>query len=91
MAKAKEEKIGKEVGVVKGYLDKISVAIIELSGALKKGDKIRIKGGTTDFEQSVESMQIEHAPVDKAKKGDGIGLKVADKCRNNDRVYVVIV
>lgn len=89
MAKAKEEKIGKEVGVVKGYLDKMSVAIIELNGALKQGDKIRIKGNTTDFEQKVDSMQIEHQKVEKAKKGDGIGLKVIDKCRDHDKVYVV--
>ena len=89
MAKVKEEKIGKEIGIVKGYLDKISVAIIELKATLKQGDKIRIKGATTDFEQKADSMQIEHEKVKSAKKGDGIGMKVADKCRDNDKVYVV--
>lgn len=90
MAKeAKEEKLGKEVGVVRGYLTNISVAIIELIGTLKQGQKIRIKGGTTDFEQTADSMQVERKAVKEAKKGESIGLKVADRCRDHDKVYIV--
>lgn len=79
----------KEIGKVTHYFDGISVAVVELAGALKKGDRIKVKGATTDFEQKVESMQIEHEPVGKAKKGDAVGMKVADRVRPNDKVYVV--
>lgn len=85
----KAENFGKEVGFVKGYLKNISVAIIELTGKLKQGQKIRIKGATTDFEQAVESMQVEHKSVKEANKGDSIGLKVKDKCRDHDKVYAI--
>lgn len=85
----KKESPGKEVGVVKGYLPNISVAIIELTGTLKQGQKIRIKGETTDFEQTADSMQVEHKTVKEAKKGESIGLKVADRCREHDKVYIV--
>ena len=88
--KAAEKKSeGKEIGKVTHFFDQISVAVVELAGALKKGDRIKIKGATTDFEQKVESMQIEHEKVDKAKKGDAIGMKVADRVRPNDTVYIV--
>jgi len=66
------------------------VGIIELSKELKVGDTIHIKGSTTDFEQKVESMQIEHENVEKAKKGDAIGLKVKEKAREGDEVYKVL-
>ncbi len=54
------------------------------------GDKVHIKGASTDFEQPVDSIQIEHEQVEKAKKGDVIGLKVKDKVREEDEVYKVI-
>ncbi len=76
-----------KVGEVSHYFTKISVAVVELSGPLSKGDRIAIKGMTTNFEQAVESMQIEHETVEKAKKGDSIGLKVADRVREGDIVY----
>ena len=61
--KQKQEYFGKEVGKITHYYTDISVGVIELSGTLKAGDKIRIKGATTDFVQKVESMQIEHDKV----------------------------
>ncbi len=86
----KEEKIeGKEVGKITHYFGHIGVAVVELTGPLKIGDKIRVKGATTDFEQKVDSMQIEHEKVDKAGKGDAVGLKVKGKVRDNDKVYVL--
>ena len=86
--KVKESK-EKQIGKITHYFDQISVGVIELTGTLKVGDKIRIKGTTTDFEQKVDSMQIEHDQVKEAKKGDAIGMKVADRVRLNDIVYLV--
>ncbi len=78
---------GKPVGKVFSYYSQIGVAAIELTAGLKVGDKIRIKGDTTDFEQGVDSMQVEHDSVEKAKKGDSVGIKVKDKVRHNDIIY----
>ncbi|MBU1136724.1 MAG: hypothetical protein KJ559_04430 [Nanoarchaeota archaeon] len=83
------EDLGKELGRITHYFEKIGVAVIELAKGLKVGEVIRIKGATTDYEQKVDSMQIEHEKVEKAKKGDAIGLKVKEKVRVNDRVYVL--
>ena len=83
------EDLGKEIGRITHFFDKIDVAVLELTKKLKVGDKIRIKGATTDFEQVVDSMQIEHEKVDTAKKGDAIGMKVKDKVRPNDKVYLI--
>ncbi|MCD6403715.1 MAG: translation elongation factor-like protein [Nanoarchaeota archaeon] len=76
-----------EVGRVTHFFNKISVAVVELNGTLKVGDNIRIKGKNTDFEQTVESMQIEHKPVEEAGPGDSIGLKVKERVREGDIVY----
>jgi len=86
MAEKKEELVGK----ITHYFGKIEVGIVELKKALKVGDDIHIKGGTTDFEQKVDSIQIEHENVEKAKKGDAIGLKVKDKIREGDEVYKIL-
>jgi len=88
-AKAKpKEKEPKAIGIVSNYFEKVGVAAIKLSAALKTGDKIKIVGGEeTDFEQKVGSMQIQHEKVDKAKKGDEIGLKVDEKVRKGYHVY----
>ena len=80
-----EELIGKVVD----YYGKIGVAAIELTGSLKVGDKIHIKGHTTDFEQIVDSIQIDRKPVPEAKAGDSIGIKVNEYCRGKDLVYKV--
>ena len=79
----------KKVGEVTHYWGKIAVAGIKLTGALSQGDTIRIKGATTDFEQTVGSMQIEHQDMEAAKKGQEVGLKVKDKVRRGDTVYKV--
>jgi putative protease len=79
----------KELGKVTHYFGKISVAVVEVTAdeVLKKGDKIHIKGATTDFEQQVGSMQVNHQDVEEAKKGDAIGLKVDEPVRENDQVF----
>ncbi len=86
MAEKKEELVGK----ITHYFGKIEVGIVELSKPLKVGDTLHIKGSTTDFEQEVDSMQIEHENIDKAKKGDVIGMKVKDKVKEGDEVYKVL-
>jgi len=78
-----------EVGKVTHFFSKISVAVVELSATLSVGDRIAIKGPTTDFEQTIESMQIEHVNVKKAEKGQSIGLKVNERVREKDTVYKV--
>ena len=79
----------KEVGEIFSYYAKIGVAALKLSGNLKVGDRIKIQGHTTDFEQEVESLQIEHDKVTKAKKGDDVGIKVNEKVRKNDKIFIV--
>jgi len=69
----------KEIGIVSSYFSHLSVAAIKLLGKLKIGEKIHIKGNTTDFKTEVKEMQIERKSVKEAKKGDHIGIKVPDK------------
>jgi putative protease len=76
-----------EVGKVLHYYSRIGVAIIELKAPLSIGNQILVKGSTSDFEQVIESMQIEHINVNTAKKGDSIGLKVNKLVKPNDIVY----
>lgn len=76
-----------EVGRVTHFFTKISVAVIELTAPLAVGDTIAIKGPTTDLEQVVESMQIEHENVKRAEAGQSIGLKVAQRVREKDIAY----
>lgn len=77
----------KELGLVTHFFSKIDVAVIKLKDELNVGDKILFRGSTTNFDQIVKSMQIEHESVEKAKAGQSIGLKVKDKVRENDVVY----
>jgi putative protease len=79
----------KQIGRVSSYFSHVNVAAIELSAGLKVGDKIHVKGHTTDFEQEIKGMQIEKEEVEKAKKGNHIGIKVPEKVRPNDRVFLI--
>lgn len=78
-----------EIGRVTHFFTKISVAVIELKAPISVGDRILIKGPTTNLEQTVESMEIEHEKVTRAGRGQSIGLKVADRVRENDTVYKI--
>lgn len=80
---------GKLIGKITHYFNNIGVAVIELTDTLKVGETIRIVGGETDFEQEVDSMEVDHKKVEKAKKGDGVGLKVSEKVRDGYKVYKV--
>jgi putative protease len=79
----------KEIGKVEDYFSKIGVLAITLSGNLKIGDKIKVKGATTEFEQVVESMQIDKKPVKSARAGNSVGIKVNDLARKTDKVYKI--
>jgi translation elongation factor EF-1alpha len=85
-AMAEEEDIGR----VRDYFARIGVAGIDLTGRLKVGDTIHVKGHTTDLQQLVDSMQIEHEDVQEAGPGDSVGIKVQERCRGGDHVYRVI-
>ena len=78
-----------KVGVVNDYFAKVNVAGIDMTGNLKVGDTIHVKGHTTDFEQVVDSIQVEHEQVTEAKAGDAIGIKVTERCRGGDTVFRV--
>ena len=80
---------GKLLGKVDHYFDKINVAAMKLGDSLKVGDTVRIEGGSVGFTQQVASMQIEHEPVNTAKKGDEVGFKVKQKVREGYRVFRV--
>jgi len=77
------------VGKVSDFFARPVVAGIELTAPLKLGDKIHIKGHTTDLELAVDSMQINNVDVNAAKAGDAIGIKVNDRVRRGDTVYKV--
>jgi selenocysteine-specific translation elongation factor len=79
-----------EIGQVSTFFARPVVAGIDLTAPLKIGDRIHIKGFTTDLELVVESMQIYNVDVKEAKPGDPVGIKVPDRVRKGDRVYKVI-
>jgi len=86
---AMSERSLKEIGKVSHYFTNIGVAVIELTEPLLVGDKILFQGSTTNFEQIVSSMQIEHKNITAAKAGQSIGLKVVNRVREADVVYKI--
>jgi len=76
--------------MVTHYFTKIGVAVIELTDKLSVGDRILVQGSTTDFEQAVASMQIEHKNVPSALRGQSIGLRVEQRVREGDKVYRIV-
>ena len=82
--------VEERIGIVEHFFTKISVAAIKITdGELKIGDTIHIVGATTDLKQKVESMQINRQPIEVAKPGDEIGIKVSDRVREGDIVYKI--
>lgn len=78
------------VGRVVKYFPKIMVAAVRIDeGELKVGDRIKIRGHDTEFEQVVESMQVEHQNVERAGRGTDVGIKVKARVRENDKVFVL--
>lgn len=76
------------VGTVTHYYGHLSVAAVTLTGTLRIGDRIHITGHTTDLEQTVDSMEVDHAKVESAGPGDDVALAVRDHVREHDRIFV---
>ncbi|MBI4123168.1 MAG: translation elongation factor-like protein [Parcubacteria group bacterium] len=79
----------KPIGKVSHYYDKAGVAIIELQDTLKIGDRIRIERGENVFEQGVSSMQVDYKPVEKAGKGDTVGIKIDQRAKEGSLVLLL--
>jgi translation elongation factor EF-1alpha len=80
-----------QVAVIVKFFAKLSVAALEVTnGSIVKGDLLRYKGHTTDFTEEITSMEVDNQPVDEAKVGDMIGVKVKERVRENDKVYKVV-
>ena len=78
-----------EIGKISDFFARPVVAGIDLTGKMKKGDTIHIKGHTTDLVMTVESMQIDNVNVEEAGSGVSVGVKVTDRVRRGDTVYKV--
>jgi len=79
----------KEIGVITHWFDKINVAVIKLKGSVKNGDTIKIKKGDTEFEETIDSMQIDHKNVSSAKKGEEVAIKLSEKTKEGAIIYSV--
>ncbi|MGC9968290.1 MAG: translation elongation factor-like protein [Minisyncoccia bacterium] len=88
-AKAPKEKTPTPIGEVTHFYNKIGVAIVKFNKAVPVGTKLAFKGATTDFEETVDSMQYDHKPIDSAPKGEQVGIKVKESVREGDLVYPV--
>jgi len=88
-APIKNPKIKKQkpIGVVTHFYGNISVAIVKFKTTVKVGTAVKFNGATTDFEETIKSMQFNHEPVSSAKKGQQIGIKVKKRVREGDSVY----
>ena len=81
----------KEIGFIEHYFGHLSVAAIKITaGSLKVGDTVHLKGHTTDFTEKIQSMQIDNKDVAQANAGDDIGVKMIGKCREHDKVFLIV-
>lgn len=77
----------KPIGSVTHYYGNLGVAIVKFSKAVKVGTSVKFKGATTDITETIASMQFDHKPIDAAKKGQEVGIKVEGKVREGDEVF----
>jgi len=77
----------KEIGTVTHFYDKIGVMVVKLTDKIAVGDAIKIKRGDEEIEETIESMQVEHENIEKAKKGDEIAIKISGKTKEGAVVY----
>jgi putative protease len=75
------------IGLVTHYFGHLSVAAVRLTAPLAVGDRVHIRGHTTDLVQVVASLEVDHAGVDRAKPGDDVAMKVEDHVRENDLIF----
>lgn len=85
--KPKKEPTPKPAGEITHFFPKISVAVVKVKSELNVGDKIKIEGHGNSFEQTIDSMQVEHEPIKTAKKGKEIGMKVVQPVKEGDLVF----
>ena len=82
--------MSEKIGQIENFYSKISVAVVDItSGSMTKGEKIAVKGSTTDFEMTIESMQIDRADIESANAGQKVGLKVPERVRPGDEIFKV--
>lgn len=79
----------KQIGTVTHWYDKLSVAVVKLTGKLAKGEQIKVKKGDDEFEDTVSSIQIDHKDVASAKKGDEAAIKLSQKAREGAGIFFV--
>ncbi|OGF61937.1 hypothetical protein A2926_00435 [Candidatus Giovannonibacteria bacterium RIFCSPLOWO2_01_FULL_44_40] len=79
----------KEVGKITHWYDKIGVAVLDLSATLKAGDRVKVKKGEEEFEETISSMQVDHKEVSSAKKGDEVAVKLSQKAKEGAVIYKV--
>lgn len=75
------------IGQVTHYYSRLGVAALNLRAPLSKGDRVHILGHTTDLEEAVDSMEIDHQPIDRAQPGDDVAIRVVGKVRQGDKIY----
>jgi len=84
------EELGEPIGEITHFFPHVKAAVIKIKkDTVSVGDTLYIKGHTTDFEQKIKSMQVDHAPIEKAERGQEIGIKVKSKVRHGDKVYKI--
>lgn len=81
---------GIQIGEITHYFNRIGVAVVSLTGDLRVGDVIHILGRSTDFQQPVTSLQVEHQPIQEARAGQEVAMKVSRPVRPRDKIYKVI-
>ncbi|MEK9178503.1 MAG: translation elongation factor-like protein [Patescibacteria group bacterium] len=79
---------GKKVGVITHFYDKIGVGIVKLDSSIKLGDKLKFSGHDREFEQPVGQMQFDHKDIEEAKKGQEVGIKLDNKVKEGDQVFL---
>src|SRR3990167_4558238 len=78
----------KPIGEVTHYYSGLAVTIVKFKNNVKSGTRVRFKGATTDFEETIKSIQYDHKEIGEAKKNQEVGIKVDDKVRDGDKVYL---
>ena len=80
---------GRAIGQVIHYWTRLGVAGVELTDTLEMDDWVHFRGATTDFQQRVTSMQINHRFINQAHAGQQVGILVADRVRAGDTVFLL--
>ena len=77
----------KAIGKVVHWYDKIGVAVVKLEAGLKVGDKVKVRHGEVEFEDSVESMQLDHGAIDSGKKGQEVAIKLSQQAKEGSLIF----